>query len=419
MNATRGFTFDFHSGTIVAGAGCVGRLGDELDRLGRERAMLVSGATVGTTPAVVDPIREGLGERLVAEFPETNPDKTLGTALGGLRVARERDVDVVVAVGGGSTLDTAKVLAALSSHVGSTGADDAAAVAERAIETGNLPVATDGDPLPIVAVPTTLAGADLSDVAGVTLTLDREVSVSSPSSESSEGPQSGGVSDPRLMPDALFYDADLYRTTPRSVLAASAMNGFDKGVEMLYSPHATPITDGAAARGLHLLASGLGTIREQQMDEDRLADVLDGIVCVQYGLAGADAYRASIIHAFGHGFSHGFDVHQGTIHGVVAPHVLRYVFDEVDGRRRLLAEALGRSTDGTSDAAVAESVIDAVETVRDDLGLPRRLRDVDGVARADLDDVAEAIHDDSLLDVAPEGVDPAVGEIRAILDRAW
>ncbi|WP_256308961.1 iron-containing alcohol dehydrogenase family protein [Halobellus litoreus] len=406
MTRTQGFTFDFRPGTIVVGAGCLDRLGDELDRRGRERALLVGGRTAGTTPAVVDPIREGLGDRLVAEFPETTPAKTLGTALDGLRLARDRDVDVVVAVGGGSTLDTTKTLAALSSH------EDSESVAERAVETGELPVAADGDPLPIVAVPTTLAGADLSDIAGVTLTLDGDVSADA-------SHETGGVGDPRLMPEALFYDGDLYRTTPTSVLAASAMNGFDKGIEMLYSPHATPVTDGTAARGLRLLQSGLRTIRAEPMDADRLADVLGGIVNVQYGLAGVDGYRASIIHAFGHGFSHGHDVHQGTIHGVLAPQVLRYVFDSVDGRRDLLGEALGVDVAGLSDTAVAAGVVDAVAAVRDDLGLPNRLRDVEGVEQEHFPEVAAIVADDDLLDVAPDGLDPTVGEIVGILERAW
>jgi len=411
MSPREGFSFDFRPGAIHVGAGCVARLGDELDRLGDERAMLVGGTTVGRTDAVVDPIRAGLGDRLVAEFPETTPEKTLGTALAGLELARDRDVDVVVAVGGGSTLDVAKVLAALSSH-----GDDARAVAERAVETGELSVAAGGDPLPIVAVPTTLAGADLSDLAGVTLTLDRGADLDA--AAAADGPPSGGIADPRLMPEALCYDPELYRTTPGSVLAASAMNGFDKGVEALYSPLATPITDGTAARGLRLLRSGLGVLREDPMDGDRLTDVLSGIVAVQYGLAGREGYRASIIHAFGHGFSHGYDVHQGTIHGVVAPHVLRYVFSEVDGRRDLLAEALGVEA-SPSPEATAEAVVQAVAGVREDLGLPNRLRDVAGVEQSDFPEIAAAIRADDLLAVAPEGVDPTPEEIVAVLERAW
>jgi alcohol dehydrogenase class IV len=404
MDANDGFRFDFRPGAVRVGTGCVDELGAELDRRGLDRALLVAGRTVGTTSAVVEPIRTGLGDRLAAEFPETTPDKTLGTALAGLRTARENDADAVVAVGGGSTLDTAKVLCALSTH-----GESAERVAEEAVETGRLAVAEDADPLPLFAVPTTLAGADLSDLAGTTLTLDRDVT-------GNGDPPSGGVRDTRLMPTALFYDADLYRTTPTSVLAASAMNGFDKGVEMLYSPLATPITDGTAARGLRLLRSGLGTLLENPMDGDRLADVLAGIVNVQYGLAGAEGYRASIIHAFGHGFSHGYDVHQGTIHGIVAPHVLRYLFDLVDGRRDLLASALGVADSGSDPA---EATIDAVAGVRDDLGLPTRLRDLDGVERSDLPSIADAIHGDDLLGVAPEGIDPSTEEIGSVLDSAW
>jgi alcohol dehydrogenase class IV len=405
MNAPDGFRFDFHPGTIVAGAGCVATLGEELDARGYERAILVSGQTVGTTPAVVEPIRDGLGDRLVAEFPETTPEKTLGTALAGLRRAREADADVVVAVGGGSTLDTAKALCALDSY--GPAAEDAA---RDAVESGDLSVA-EADSIPLVAVPTTLAGADLSDLAGVTLTLDRGIPTDG-------SPPSGGVSDPRLMPEALFYDAELYRTTPTSVLAASAMNGFDKGLEALYSPLATPITDGTAARGLRLLAPALGTIRQEQMDGARLEDILSGIVAVQYGLAGADGYRASIIHAFGHGFSHGYDVHQGTIHGVLAPHVLRYVFDRVDGRRDRIAEALDVTTTGGPEATAA-AIIGAVADVRDDLGLPNRLRDVQGVGQTDFPAIAAAICDDDLLAVAPEGIDPDPQDVVAILERAW
>jgi alcohol dehydrogenase class IV len=61
----------------------------------------------------------------------------------------------------------------------------------------------------------------------------------------------------------------------------------------------------------------------------------------------------------------------------------------------------------------------AVAGVRDDLGLPRRLRDLDGVDRSELPSIADAIRDDDLLDVAPDGVDPSADEIESVLDRAW
>jgi len=393
----RRFEFAYRPGEIVCRPGCVADLDAICERHGWGRALVVCGTTVGSTPAVMDPIHEGLGDRLAGVFDETTPEKYLGTAVEGVQRARAVDADVLIAVGGGSSLDVAKVMATLTTHDA-----DPETVGERAVEAASLSVES-GDPLPVVAVPTTLAGADLSTVAGVTFALDSET----------VRPASGGVGDERLMPAAICYDADLYRTTPESVLTASAMNGFDKGVEALYTSNSTPVTDGTAVRGLRLLRSGLSTLRDDPMDAERLDEVLAGIVCVQYGVSEPGASKLSIIHAFGHGFSRNTEAHQGVVHGIVAPHVLRYLFGHVDGRRDLLSEALG------VDAGDAERVVDAVTDVRDDLGLPSRLRSIDGLDREDLDDVAERIVDDALMATVPEGVDPTVADVRAVLDSAW
>jgi alcohol dehydrogenase class IV len=397
----RRFEFAYRPGVIHCRPGAVEALGAAAADRGWERVLVVCGTTVGSTPAVMDPVRAGLGDRLAGVFAETTPEKYVRTAAAGAERAKAVDADAIVAVGGGSSLDVAKAAATLATR------DDPEAAADRAVDEASLSVG-DADPLPLAAVPTTLAGADLSVVAGVTFGPDPD----------RERPRTGGLSDDRLMPAALFYDADLVRTTPDSVLTASAMNGFDKGVEALYTRNSTPITDGTAARGLRLLRSGLPTLREDPMDDDRLDDVLAGIVCVQYGVSTPGAFKLSIIHAFGHGFSQGYDVHQGVVHGVVAPHVLRYLFEEADGRRDLLAEALGVPSDVPDDAA-GEAVIDAVVGVRDDLGLPSRLRSIDGLSRTDLDDHAKKIVGDSLLGTVPAGLDPTVEDVRGVLEAAW
>ncbi|RCU45894.1 iron-containing alcohol dehydrogenase [Haloplanus salinus] len=400
----RRFEFAYRPGSIACRPGCVAGLDTTCERHGWERALVVCGTTVGSTPAVMDPIREGLGDRLAGVFDGTTPEKYLGTAIEGVRRARAVDADALVAVGGGSSLDVAKVMATLTTH------GDPATAGERAIEDASLALAA-GDPLPVAAVPTTLAGADLSTVAGVTFAHGPDA----------DDPPSGGVGDARLMPAAIRYDADLFRTTPTAVLTASAMNGFDKGVEALYTRNSTPVTDGTAMRGLRLLRAGLPTLREDPMDADRLDDVLAGIVCVQYGVSEPGASKLSLVHAFGHGLSRNTDAHQGVVHGIVAPHVLQYLFDSVDGRRDLLAAALGvasADTDANADAT-AEAVVDAVVDVRDDLGLPTRLRAIDGLAWSGLDDVAEWIVDDPLIGTVPAGLDPSVADVRAVLEAAW
>lgn len=402
----RQFRLDYDPGELRCGRGCVADLGDALAGRGLDRALVVTGSTVGSTPAVMDPVEAGLGDRLVEVFDRTTPRKSLGTGLAVARRVREMGADAVVAVGGGSSLDVAKTASALTSH------DDLAAAAERSMASGRVSVAPDGDAVPIVAVPTTLAGADLSVIAGISLTLD-------PSDIPAREIPTGSVSDRRLMPTALFYDLALFETTPKSVLCASAMNGFDKAVECLYSPYRTPVTDATAMHALSLMRSGFETLPTAQIDDGRLYEAVSGVVLAQYGISTPGTYRASIIHAFGHGFSHDYDVHQGTVHGILAPHVLRYVFDEVHGRRDLLARGFGVDDADATDAELADAVIEAVTGVRDDLELPTTLRDIDGLSRDHFPAVAEEIHDDGLMDATPTGVDPTTADIVGVLDAAW
>jgi alcohol dehydrogenase class IV len=229
---------------------------------------------------------------------------------------------------------------------------------------------------------------------------------------------SGGVADRRLMPRALVYDPALVATTPVGIRCASAMNGFNKAVEALYSPNATPVTDGTATRGLALMRRGFAALPDENPDPERLSDAVAGVVLAQYGISTPRAYKLGVIHAFGHGLRD-YDVHQGVAHAVVTPHVLRALFDAVDGRRRLLADGLDIDASGMTDEEVSEAVVDAVASVRDDLDLPARIRDLDAVERGDLGEVAHVIADDSLLDATPAGFDPTVEEIESVLGAAW
>ena len=398
-----GFRFAYDPGVIRHGRGCVADLAGELAALDCERALVVCGRTVGSTPAVIEPIRDGLGDRLAGVFDETTPEKRLSTAISGAERMDDLDADALVAVGGGSSLDIAKAISAVAAS-----AAPPANVAAQFGASGALPV-PEADLPPIAAVPTTLAGADLSILAGLT---------AHPDSDPVDEPVEGGVGDPRLMPAALFYDPALVETTPREILAASAMNGFNKGVETLYAANATPITDGTAIRGLAVLSDALPTLSGDP-DSWATGDVLRGIVLVQYGISRPDGTTLSLLHAFGHGLTANSAVQQGAAHAIVTPHALRYLFENADGRRGLLADAFGIDAAERSADAVGEAIVDEVTAVRDALDLPTRLRDVDDLSRDDLDAVAADTAADSLLGNCPSGLDPTVEELRDVLDAAW
>jgi alcohol dehydrogenase len=217
------------------------------------------------------------------------------------------------------------------------------------------------------------------------------------------------------MPAAVVYDPALVATTPNRILAGSAMNGFDKGIETLYAANATPVTDATAARGLELMRDGLLRLGEEGASTDVMKPVLKGLVLVQYGVSRPGEVTLSLVHAFGHGLTRTYEVQQGDAHAVVAPHALRYLFEEVDGRRDLLADALGV----TDTADPADAVVEQVAAVRDALDLPARLRAVDGSEREEFAEVAAHVIADSFMANAPPGLDPTVEEIEGVLKAAW
>lgn len=401
------FDFEFCPGGIHSGDGVVASIGATLDSLDRHRPLVICGPTVGSTPEVIEPVQAGIGDRPIELFAETSAAKYLSTAVDGAYRAQEHDADVIVGVGGGSSLDLARAVSALLSH-------DApiAQVAERTIEAGEVSVSKAKDPIPLLMVPTTLAGADLSGVGSVALTLE-------PGSEPDGEIPTGGLRDSRLLPAAAFFDAELYRTTPRDVLTASAMNGFNKGLEGLYSPNSNPITEATAMRGLGLLREHISALRETPGNRAAFRKVLAGYVLAQYGVSHPDSYKISVIHAFGHGFRRTVDAHQGTVHGIMTPYVLEYVFDNVDGCRNLIAKSLEIPTDGRDGQAVAADIVDVIRGVRDDLNLPHRLSDLEGLSRTDFPTIADAILDDQLLDLAPEGLDPSRDDVMTVLVNAW
>ncbi|EMA09093.1 alcohol dehydrogenase [Haloarcula vallismortis] len=394
------FRFDYDPATLRYAPDAARSLGAELDAQGYDRALVVCGTTVGATPAVMDPVRAGLGDRLAGVFAETTPAKRLGTAYDGLERFREVDADCLVAVGGGSSLDVAKIISILAATD-----RDPAAVGRAFVDAGTIAVPEAGLP-PILAVPTTLAGADLSIVAGVT---------AHPDTCPVDRPASGGVSDPDLMPTAVCYDPDLIATAPRSVLAASAMNGFDKGIETLYAATATPITDATASRGLDLFTQALRAFGDGDDDPWVYQSLAQGTMLVQYGIARADGTTLSLLHAFGHGLTRTYEVQQGAAHGVIAPHALSYLFEQVDGRRSLLAESLGVGDEADPAAAVVDRVSDVVVA----LGLPTRLRDVAGPDRDAFPEVADAVLEDSFMANAPPELEPTQEDIVGVLESAW
>lgn len=394
LPVSESFEFDYFDSDVVYGRGCVDRLETYLADAGLDDALLVCGTNVGANDDLMAPIREGLGDRLAGEFAETTPAKTAETVYDGIDAVTDVDADVLVGVGGGSSLDIARQISAFAA--------DGRSLEEfrREVREGELrPPDAGSAPMPVIVIPTTLAGADISDTGAMAIFMAED----SPTGETVRTYGS-------VMPIGMFYDPGLFETSPAGPLRGSAMNGFDKPIETLYARNGDPIIQSTAMHSVRLFRDSLPRVPDDPEAMDR---AVVGIILAQF------RRQISIIHSFGHGASRHYPVHQGEVHAVVAPHVLRYLFEHVDANRALLAEGFGIDAASLSDDELGEAIVDEVVAVRDGLGLPSRLRDLESVPRDAFPDIAEYIHGDEKMTQVPEGLNPTVDELESVLHDAW
>lgn len=360
---------------VVFGAGSVARLGEELERLGASRAVVVTGRTLSTSP-LLDRVTGALGHRCVQVFAGARQHVPATAVTELARVLDANGADCVVSFGGGSPIDAAKAAV----HLQLAGAGVRAA-------------------LPHVAVPTTLSAGEFTAVVGITDDASRV---------------KHATRDPRLAPRVVLLDPELTVATPTWLWAASGMRAVDHAVETLYSSYQHPVSASQAAAALAVLAADL----EPSLDaasglEHRLRCQTAAWMSVQ-GIAYAGL---GLSHALGHQIGPRWNVAHGVTSCITLPHAMRAIAGTRPDRFDAIAGALRIPFDTGNPAAAAAACADAVAALVNRLQLPSRLSAV-GVARAELDGVAAVVHD-AMSQALRVGHAVTRAEVAAVLDAAF
>ncbi|GAA5128214.1 maleylacetate reductase [Pseudonocardia adelaidensis] len=255
---------------VVFGAGTSTRLGAEVERLGLDRVLVL------TTPeqeTLGRRVAEGLGARSAGVYPHARMHVPVEVAARARDATAELGADGCVAVGGGSTIGLGKAIA---------------------LEHG----------LPVIAVPTTYAGSEMTPIWGLT-----------------EGGRKRTGRDPAVLPRSVVYDPELTLTLPVPLSVTSGFNALAHAVEGLYAPDASPITSLMAREGAQALLEALPQVSTRPAD-------LDGRTRAQYGawLCGAvlGATTMSLHHKLCHVLGGTFDLPHAEVHTVVLPHVVAF-----------------------------------------------------------------------------------------------
>lgn len=375
---------------IVFGRGIIRKVGEEVSRLGASRAWVITSPSVGRTP-LLDQVREGLGSRCVEIFKDVQPHSptdVIAEAAEGVKKAR---ADILISLGGGSSIDTAKGIAALLAEGGPLPRFGVRFTPPNRKEVPPLLAPK----LPHIAIPTTLSGGEYSYSAGIT-----------------EGGRKYIVADPKLAPRTVLLDPEAARTVPPKLLAASGMNALAHCVEAVYSTHTQPITQAVCLAGIARLSRYLPHAVTHPEDLDALGEVQVG-AC----LAGMGVYSAwtGIHHAIVHVIGGRFKVPHASIHALVLPYAMRWNLDGTAEAHAEIGRAMG--IEAASDEEAATAAPEAVMEMNRKMGLPLRLRDL-GVPWDGLKLLAEDALGDYSVYTNPKPIHSS-SQVLEVLEMAW
>lgn len=370
------------------GCGRRSELGKVARRTGMRRPLVVTDPGVAELPWFAETLDTCLEAGLEVEvFDDIRSNPTLDNVELGLAQYRDSDRDGVILVGGGSVMDTGKAvaLAATQPHP----------LFEYEFVLGPRYKEIDGAAVPpLVALPTTAgsgsemsAGAVISDpAAGAKRTLLH----------------------PCLTPSAVIADPEVTYALPAHLTAGTGMDALTHALEAYVAPGYNPIADAVALEAMRLIGDHLPVACEQPSNPEARTQLMMAAsmaaIAFQKGLG--------LVHAMAHPLGATADVHHGLANAVLLPYVLRYNRPAIEDRLVLLARHLGLAE------PAYPSVLAWVLELRQKVGIPRRLAEVEGCSDpalpGELAPLAAA--EKAYLMTNPRPVDQA--EIHAIYTRA-
>ena len=349
------FTYQAHPSRVLFGAGALRQLPAELERLGAKRALvLCTPEQAGSGEAVA----RLLGHHAAGVFAEARMHVPIETARAARAVAAERGADCMVAIGGGSTTGLAKAVALESA-------------------------------VPIVAVPTTYAGSEMTPIYGIT----------------EAGLKKTGR-DARVLPRTVIYDPELTLTLPLALTVTSALNAIAHAAEGLYAPDGNPVIALMAEEGIRASAAALGPLQRDPQSLAARADALYGAWLCGIVLG---ATTMGLHHKLCHTLGGSANLPHAETHTVVLPHALAYNAGAAPEALARVARALQ-----AADPTLAADAPTALQQLAARHGAPTALAAL-GLAASRLDTLAELAAQTPYPN--PRALDRQA--LRALLQRAF
>ena len=380
------YLLKFEVPEIIHGMGALSKIGLCAKRLGAERVLLV------TDPGIID---AGWVDESIKYFEKedlkyviydnvvTNPRDF--QVEEGAQLYLQKQCDVIVAVGGGSPIDTAKGIAILASNHG------------RIHDYEGCNLITQPIP-PMVCAPTTAGtGADVSQFAVITDTKKRmKVTVLSRA----------------IMPDISLIDPRLLQTKSEELIASTGIDSLTHAIEAYVSSLSWSLTDPHAIHAIELVVEHL-IVATKTKDTRALEGM--SLACLEAGMAFSNAILGAV-HALAHPLGGLYDLHHGLINSLLLPVVVRQNMEHEQHKFAKIARAMGVETRDMTIQEAASYVPEKIKELIGELGLPTRLSQL-GVNREDIPLMAQMAQEDLCMLTNPYCY--SIEEIEILYKEAW
>lgn len=353
---------------VISGIGALKELPGVLEQRGVKRALLLTGRTLATRTGLAAEVERTLGAAHAGTFAGCAQHVPAGTVDACVAQAKDAKADGLVVFGGGSPIDTAKLVVL------------------------KLKEAGHGDLVQVV-IPTTLSAGELTYAAGMTdeKTRVKHVHV-----------------DPAMQPEVILYDPELTRPTPAELWLTTGIKALDHAIEGLWWPGCHPFLETLRLGAIADLTAHLARSRDPDALEDRLACQHAAWKSI-WGLLSARNVGFRLSHPLGHQIGARWDVPHGVTSCISLPVAARFLNERTRDAQAKIARAMGKGGDAAAPA---------IEAFFDTLEIPRRLSQTSAV-REEIPLVAAAVAHELAYLGAPDSDIATKEALSRLLDDMW
>lgn len=342
---------------IIYGAGCIQQLPDEIKKMKHKRPLIVTDKGLieaGIVKRITDILEEAKIEYVIYDGIQPNPRDT--TVMEAAEFAKKKNTDMLIAIGGGSSMDTAKAVGVILKEGGEIGDYEGLGMVTEPI-------------VDLVAIPTTVGTGSEVTFWSVITDTKRHFKMS--------------VGSPFIAARLAMVDPDLVETLPPSIVAATGMDALTHAIEGYTGKLSEPITDACGIYAIEMIGKNIRNAVYNSDPEARgkllLGSLIAGVCFGNSDIAG--------VHCMGEAMGGLYDLPHGISMAIMLPYVMEYNYVACIDKFIRIAKALGENVEGLSDRDAAYKAVEAVKKLNDDLAIPT-LKEVN-VKIEDIPELAE------------------------------